>query len=208
MKTNNFNNMLSTSDLIIRSALKEVLESRHAKDEKVRIIEELGIQHGTARVDIAVVNGALHGYEIKSDRDTLQRLPEQMDAFSSVFNKMTLVVGKKHLYEAINIVPEWWGITVAKINSTSSVTFNLIREGEFNKRRDSVSVARLLWRKEALGILEEQGEAKGFYSKTRDLIYEKLSLVFDQENLGEKVRETLFLRKDWRPDSPLILNGG
>ena len=208
MKTNNFNNMLSTSDLIIRSALKEVLESRHAKDEKVRIIEELGIQHGTARVDIAVVNGALHGYEIKSDRDTLQRLPEQMDAFSSVFNKMTLVVGKKHLYEAINIVPEWWGITVAKINSTSSVTFNLIREGEFNKRRDSVSVARLLWRKEALGILEEQGEAKGFYSKTRDLIYEKLSTVFNQENLSEKVREALFLRKDWRPDSPLILNGG
>ena len=208
METNTFHKMVYTNDLIIRSALKEALEIRHAKDVKVRIIEELGIQHGTARVDIAIVNGALHGYEIKSDRDTLQRLPEQMDAFNSVFDKMTLVVGKKHLYEAINMVPEWWGITVAKVNLNSSVTFNLIREGELNKKQDSVSVARLLWREEALGILEEKGEAKGFYSKTRDLIYEKLSLVFDQENLGEKVREAIFLRKDWRPDSPLILNGG
>lgn len=200
--------MMPTNDLIIRSALKEVLEKRHAKDEKARIIEELGIQHGTARVDIAVVNGTLHGYEIKSDRDTLQRLPEQMDAFNSVFDKMTLVVGKTHLYEAINMVPDWWGITVAKINSDSPVTFNLIREGELNKKQDSVSVARLLWREEALGILEETDEAKGFYSKTRDLIYEKLSAVLDQKILGEKVREALFLRKDWRPDSPPILNGG
>lgn len=208
MEKNHSHNMMPTNDLIIRSALKEILEERHAKDEKVRIIEELGIRHGAARVDIAVVNGTLHGYEIKSDRDTLQRLPEQMDAFNSVFDKMTLVVGKTHLYEAINIVPEWWGITVAKINLNSPVTFNLIREGELNKKQDSVSVARLLWREEALKILKEQGEAKGFYSKTRDLIYEKLSLVFDQEDLREKVRETLFLRKDWRPDSPLILNGG
>jgi len=200
--------MFSTNDSIIRSALKELLEALHATDNKVRIIEELGIQHGTTRVDIAVVNGILHGYEIKSDQDTLKRLPEQIDAFSAVFDKMTLVVGKTHLYEAINIVPDWWGIIIAKIDSNSLVTFNVIREGELNKEQDSVAVARLLWREEALAILIEQGEAKGFYSKTRGLIYKKLSMVFDQESLGKKVRETLFLRKDWRPDSPLMLNDG
>lgn len=200
--------MGSTNDLIIRSALKEILENRHAKDEKVRIIEELGVQHGTARVDIAVVNGIMHGYEIKSDQDTLQRLPEQIDIFNSVFDKMTLVVGKKHLHEAINIVPDWWGIIVAKINTNSPVIFNLIREGELNQGQDSVSVARLLWRQEALNILREKGEAKGFYSKPRDSIYEKLALVLDQKTLREKVRETIFFRTDWRPDAPLILNGG
>lgn len=199
--------MIFTNDLIIRSALREFLEKRHASDERVRIIEELGIHHGTARVDIAVVNGLLEGYEIKSDRDTLERLPEQMDAFNSVFDKMTLVVGKTHLFEAINMVPDWWGIIVAKINSNNSVSFNLIREGELNKYRDSVSVARLLWREEALGILIAEGEAKGFYSKPRELIYKKLSSVFDQESLGEKVREAIFFRRDWRPDSPLMLNG-
>lgn len=208
MKKNNSHNMITTNDLVIRSALRKILEERHAKDKKVRIIEELGIQHGTSRVDIAVVNGALHGYEIKSDKDTLERLPEQIYAFNSVFDKITLVVGKKHLYEAINMVPEWWGITVAKTNPNALITFNLIREGDLNKKLDSISVARLLWREEALGILKEQGKAKGFYSKTRDLIYEKLSEVLDREKLGEKVRETLFLRKDWRPESSLTLNDG
>lgn len=208
MEKNISNKIVSTNDLIIRSALKEDLKNRHAQDEEVRIIEELGVRHGTARIDIAVVNGIMHGYEIKSDKDTLQRLPEQMDVFNSVFDKVTLVVGKSHLYDAINMVPDWWGIMIAKININGSVVFNLIREGENNKEQDGVSVARLLWRKEALRILEEMGEAGGLYSKPRDLIYKKLSMVFDRKNLGEKVREAIFLRKDWRPDAPPILNGG
>lgn len=168
----------------------------------------MGVQHGTARIDIAVVNGMLHGFEIKSDQDTLQRLPEQMKAYNSVFDKMTLVVGKNNLYDAINIVPDWWGIMIAKINANGSVVFNCIREEEFNNEQNSVSVARLFWRKEALRILEEIGEAKGFYSKPREVIYEKLSTVLDQQTLGEKVRETIFLRSCWRPDAPLILNRG
>jgi len=202
------NNTISTNDIIIRSALKKDLKNYHAQDEKVRIIEELGIQHGTARIDIAVINGIMHGYEIKSDQDTLQRLPEQMGVFNSVFDKMTLVVGKNHLFQAINMVPEWWGIIVAKINKNGSVVFNVIRGEEFNSNQDSVSIARLLWREEALKILEKNNEANGFYSKSRDLIYEKLAGVLDQKILSEEVRETILLRTDWRPDAPLILNGG
>lgn len=200
--------MIYTNDLIIRSALREYLNSLHIKDKKVRIIEEFGVQHGTARVDIAVVNGIMHGYEIKSDQDTLQRLTEQMGVFNSVFNKVTLVVGKSHLYDAINTVPDWWGIMIAKIDINGFVVFNLIREGENNKEQDGVSVARLLWKDEALRILKERGEADGLYSKPRDFIYEKLSMIFDRKTLGEKVIETIFLREGWRPDAPLILNGG
>lgn len=208
MKVNIFHRMNSTNDPIIRLALKKDLENLHAHDEKLLIIEELGIEHGTARVDMAVLNGIMHGYEIKSDQDTLRRLPEQMNIFNSVFDKMTLVVGKNHLYEAINIVPDWWGITIAKVNTNGSIVLNSIREEEFNKEQDSLSIARLLWRKEALKILEEKGMAKGFYSKTRDLIYEKLVKIFDQKNLGDEVREAIFLRTNWRSDTPLVLNGG
>src|SRR3989344_3157091 len=158
---------LQTNDLIIRSTLKRDLQKRHAKDKKVRIIEELGVQHGTARVDIAVVNGIMHGYEIKSDRDTLERLPEQIEEFSAVFDKITLVVGKQHLFNAINMVPDWWGVIVAKINKNNSVVFTSIREEEFNKNQQGVCIAKLLWKKEALKILEETGQAKGVYSKPR-----------------------------------------
>jgi len=209
MKTKEFHNMISTNDLIIRSALKEVLKKRYAKDRKVRIIEELGIQHGAARVDIAVVDGILHGYEIKSDRDTLERLPEQMNEFNDVFDKLTLVVGKRHLYNAINIIPEWWGIMVAKIDSNHEIFFQTIRKAENNQNQVGVSIARLLWRKEALQILEEQNKAKGVRSKPRELIYQRLANTLDIDALKEKVKNVLLVsRGDWRSGVPLPLNDG
>ena len=197
-----------TNDRIIRTALKETLRALHAHDERLRIVEEFGVEHGAVRADIAVVNGLLHGYEIKSDRDTLLRLPEQMEAYSSVFDRVTLVVGKQHLYDAIRIVPDWWGITVAKIGSDNSVLLNPIRQAGDNNDQRNISIARLLWRNEALRILEEAGEADGLRSKPREAIYQKLSVMLDQAALETKVREALFIREDWRSDAPLMLNGG
>ena len=199
---------MTTNDKLIRNALKENLQKIHARDPKLRVVEEWGIKHGAARVDIAVINGSLNGYEIKSDRDTLLRLPEQMNIYNSVFDQMTLVVGKSHLYDAINLVPDWWGITIAKIDTDDAVVFNYIRKAKENTEQDNISIARLLWRGEALGILEEVGEARGLRSKPRHFIYKKLSSTFSQKDLGEKVREVLFFRKDWKPDAPLVLNGG
>ncbi|OGL38163.1 MAG: hypothetical protein A2042_05395 [Candidatus Schekmanbacteria bacterium GWA2_38_11] len=201
--------MILTNDLIIRSALKKKLENHHAKDKKVRIIEELGIRHGTVRIDFAVVNGIMHGYEIKSDRDTLQRLPEQMNEYNAVFDKLTLVVGKRHLYDAINLVPDWWGIMTAKIDTNNEIIFHTIREADDNRNQVGVSIARLLWREEALQILEEYDQAGGVRSKPREFVYKRLADVLETDMLKEKVRETLLVsRGDWRFGLLPILNGG
>jgi hypothetical protein len=198
----------ATNDAIIRSALKKKLENRHAKDRKVRIIEELGIRHGTARIDIAVVDGIMHGYEIKSDRDTLERLPEQMTEFNAVFDQVTLVVGKQHLYQAIHLIPDWWGITIAKINARGQVVLQTIRKPEDNKKQDKVSIARLLWREEALRILEEYDQADGIRSKPREFVYKRLADVLEIETLKERVRKTLLvLREDWRFGLSPMLSG-
>lgn len=199
---------MNTNDKIIRVALRAELQKLHAGDGKLRIVEEFGVEHGAIRIDIAVVNGLLHGYEIKSDCDTLLRLPEQMDAYNSVFDRVTLVVGKQHLYDAIKVVPDWWGITIAKIGTDHSVLLNRIRGAKDNKGQRNVSIARLLWRREALRILEETGQAGGLRSKPREAIYARLSALLDQRTLEKKVREVLFLREGWRSDAPLVLNGG
>lgn len=198
----------STNDKVIRTALWNYLRKFHEKDYRLRIVDEFGVSHGAARVDIAVVNGALHGYEIKSDRDTLSRLPEQMNAYNTVFDHVTLVVGKQHVYDAINLVPDWWGILIAKVDADASITFSRIREPKENLNQCNLSIAKLLWRGEALRLLEEAGEARGVRSKPRKYLYERLSAIFDQPTLEEKVREVLFVRADWRSDAPLILNGG
>lgn len=199
MKTKIFHKILPTNDPIIRAALKEDLKKRYAQDKKLRIIEELGVRHGSVRIDIAVVNGIMHGYEIKSDRDTLDRLPEQMVEFNAVFDQITLVVGKQHLYQAMHLIPDWWGVQIAKTDVRNRVVFQTIREPEDNKEQDRISIARLLWREEALQILEEYDQAGGVRSKPREFVYKRLADVLEIDILKEKVRETLLVsRGDWR----------
>jgi hypothetical protein len=198
-----------TNDKIIRTALKEKLEESYFGIKNTKIIEELGITHGEARIDIAVVNGVIHGYELKSDRDTLKRLPGQIEIYNTVLDKVTLVVGMNHLHEAMKIVPDWWGITIAKIvNSDSVVSFFNIREPEENKNQNSAAVAALLWREEALKILENIGQAKGMQSKSRKAIYEKLADVLEKKSLNKIVREQLRTRVNWRSDLQCIPSGG
>lgn len=204
------NNMLLTNDKIIRTSLKKVLDKEleeYRKDGyKAEIFEELGVQHGASRIDFAIINGVMRGYEIKSDKDTLIRLPYQVKQFNAVFDKLILVVGKRHLYKAMHIVPEWWGIIIAKINTNGDVVFQTIREADYNKQQTKISIARLLWRSEALKILEERKKADGVRYKSRESIYERLVNISDINTLKKIVSTQLISREDWRSDSQLILN--
>lgn len=218
METKNLNTKtVSTNDHIIRvglrKLLKEELEQYNKETGKLaNIFEELGVSHGRARVDMAVVNGIMHGYEIKSDKDTLSRLFDQIHEYNAVFDKITLVVGQRHLLDAIHRIPEWWGITLAKIDVNQQVVFYSIREARQNEDGQvPVSLARMLWRAEALKILEERSEADGIRSKTREIIHEKLAEVLkdDINALKEHVRNALLVsRGDWRAPAQPVSNGG
>ncbi len=207
---------MTTNDKIIRKVLRLVLEEElkeYKKEKKLpaEIFEEFGVSHGTARIDFAIINGVMHGYEIKSDRDTLERLPDQMREYNAVFDKMTLVVGKSHLYEALDKIPEWWGIILAKKTSDDQIVFQEIRADGKNPSQDGLSVARLLWRAEALKILEEKNEANDIRTKPREVIYTKLAEVLkdDLDTLKDHVRNALLVsRVDWRSVAQPVLNGG
>jgi hypothetical protein len=94
-------------DADVRPALRATLLSRHAGETDTVLIEELGICRGQVRVDLAVVNGELHGYEIKSDRDSLRRLAVQLDFYGKVCDRATLVVAQRHLHHALDVLPAW-----------------------------------------------------------------------------------------------------
>ena len=196
-------NQTFTCDKLIRLALKKQIEKN---DAPVKIINELGILHGEARIDLAVISkGIMHGYELKSDIDSLTRLPNQMRIYNTVFSKITLVVGKRHVLKAIKIIPDWWGISIAKFNQkTDTVLLQNIREAEVNQIQDSLSIAKLLWREEAISILEDLHKAKGIRSKSRDFVYKRLAEVVDKETLSQIVSEYLCSREDWRVELPYI----
>ena len=187
-----------TKDYEIRQELVSRLEIAYKDDPEHMIVEELGINHGSVRADVAVINGIMDCYEIKSDRDTLLRLPEQIRAYNSVFDKVTLVVGFTHLYEALEMIPDWWGVTLAKTDKQGILTLNNIRESSYNTNKDKDAVARLLWREEALRILTEKQQDNGVRSKPKAVIYERLTSILEIEELSFIVRQSLRSRPMWR----------
>ena len=193
------------NDFQLRSALKRKVLAHYAKDPGTRIVDELGLRHGIARVDIAVVNGIIHGYELKSDKDNLKRLPHQIQIYSSVLDKVTLVVGIRHAHEATKLVPDWWGIKIAKVGSRGAFEFESYRTARANPSLDPLSVCKLLWRDEALTLLAELGEAERVRYKARALVYARLAEVADLASIQERVRHQLKCRTTWRSDPQRML---
>lgn len=195
------------NDVLMRVATKQALFLQHKGDAATVIFEELGIQNGFSRIDLAVVNGELHGFELKSDRDTLARLPQQTETYGRVFDRLTLVVGERHVRRAIEMVPDWWGIRVARVES-DRVHFRDLKVAITNPSLDPISVATLLWRDEALLLLEELGDATGMRSKCRAEIYSTLGESVDLNNLRDRVRQCLRQRPNWRSAATRLSCGG
>lgn len=186
-----------TNDKIIREFLMTELSAKYSNDNSVRVIEELGLNHGSARVDIAVLNGVMHGFEIKSDADNLNRLPSQIRAYNAVFKKMTIAVGAKHLEEVINLVPDWWEIVLIKQRGESITSFQ-IRKGLTNKHQDREAIAQLLWKTEAVEILRTLNAERGVVSQPRSVAYRRLADLLDTATLQRHVKDALFARTNWR----------
>lgn len=185
-------------DVHIRTALKRDLEYRYENDPSTMIVDELALRHGASRVDVAVINGLIHGFELKSDRDTLARLPSQVRIYNSVLDRITLVVGQRHLSKSIQLIPDWWGIDLAARGARGKMELIEIRPARNNPLQDILAVSKLLWREEALTLLEELGKADCVRRKRRAIVYEKLVEVADCDLIRDRVRHLLRNRKNWR----------
>lgn len=183
-------------DLDVRLAVRSRLLAEHADEKDTRIVEEMGIWHGSARIDIAVINGEIAGYELKSARDTLQRLPNQAKLYCQVFDRVHLVVAERHIKHALLAVPIWWGIMLAS-EVAGRVDLHVHRKSEPNPEINPIQVARLLWREEALEILSSHGCDRGVRSASRDKVAARLVDSFHPHELSAHVRRTLKDRDLW-----------
>lgn len=188
-------------DRDVREALRRKVLAEHTRHPDTLVIDELGIAHGSARVDIAVVNGRLHGYEIKSDADTLHRLPNQAAAYSAVFDRVTIVAGSKHVQHLEAAVPAWWGIKVATEGPRGGVHFADLRAPRRNPGIAPIELAHLLWRDEAQALLEARA-VKGVRGKNRAALYRLLAEHLTLDELRDAVRAALKARVGWRSDVP------
>jgi hypothetical protein len=163
-------------------------------------VHELGLQHGSRRVDIAVVNGFLHGFEIKSDADNLVRLPAQIEAYSRALDRATLVVGERHLSAAERILPAWWGIKVVRMGSRGALNIATYRSIVNNPQVSAFHAAHLLWRDEVLAVLANHGLSSGLTKASRKDLYQLAAEVLPLRELRRHIREALKCRVGWRVD--------
>lgn len=188
-------------DCDIRGALWTRLEQQNASDPDAKLFDELGLCEGKVRIDLAVVNGSLDGYEIKSDQDTLGRLDAQQRLYSKVFDHVTIVSHGAHMARAIERVPEWWGVTQAIGIGSDIVSFIDRRPAQQNPSPDPLAIVKLLWREEVIAVLESRGIDRGVRSKTRRHAWKRAATSIPLPELMAEVRDALKLRS-WRPLAP------
>ena len=186
-------------DKDVRNAVKKSVIKQHLNDPSTLVVEELGLNYGRNRVDIAVVNGELHGYELKSDSDNLMRLPAQVISYSAVMDKVTLVVGEKHAKEAIEIIPNWWGVKIASMKKNGNVALYTERRNKKNRNIQPLELVKLMWKEELLETLSSRIEIDWKIRKLkRNDIYQLMIDTFALDEIRDNVRITMKSRTDWR----------
>ena len=188
-------------DSDIRHQLDALLREQHANDPNTLIRHEMGLCGGERRIDVALLNGEISGYEIKSDEDTLFRLLGQAEVYKRVLDKLTLVTTSRHQEKAMGLLPSWWGVMVAH-QEKGQVILDLIREPGINTELDSFALVQLLWRGEALEELKSRGLAKGLSKKARYYVWFTLAQALDIEELRTLVREKVKARPEWLSGPP------
>jgi len=189
-------------DCEIRAYLRDTYLRQYREDRSACVVEEMALSAHAARIDIGVINGQLVGYEIKSDRDNLDRLPRQLEVYNQIFDRITVICGPKHEKK----ISAWLlmvgfghcGLLVTQqINGCPEL--RPVRPATANPYRNGYMIASLLWQEEAKQLLVSLGQGKGLSRLRRWELWERLAAhVTDLDELSDKVRGVLKARTTWR----------
>lgn len=109
---------------------------------------------GRCKADLVILNGTSTVYEVKSERDSLDRLERQVAAYRTVFARVYVIAAEKHVPAVIVSVPE--DVGVMRLNSRYQIS--TLREATDRASRTSPSaIFDSIRTLEAQLILKSQG---------------------------------------------------
>lgn len=162
------------------------------------LVQEMGLCRGQSRIDLAIINGIIHGIEIKSDLDTIERLERQVEIYGKILDKVTLYVGNKLIDSALKVIPSWWGVVLIYKNQSGEINLRNLRKPRMNKYQDSFEILQLLWKEEALQLIDEIGMHGKYTNKSRDIIFASIEQCLSLKKIREYTRKILKKRDDWQ----------
>jgi hypothetical protein len=178
------------TEATVRESLREEVVARLPGLSET--IYEFWVPRTNERADIVAIAASLWGFEIKTDRDTLNRLPRQVEAYSRLFDRCMIVLAESHLDAALAVVPEWWGAAVI-LTDPMPLSFRVVRPARPNLGVDPETLVRLLWRDEVRYILSAFG-AEPDPGASRASMWQHLLSLVDLDGLKEAVRNALLAR--------------
>lgn len=184
---------LDVRNLLYRTEIKK----RLSENRSARVVNELQLARGEARVDVALISDALYGYEIKSASDNLARLPHQQAVYNKIFERMILVADERHVQEAVKLVPKQWGLIVVGMREGKPYADELWAPRR-NESLDKLALAQLLWKEEVLELMEYFDLTCGYRQANRKMLWKHISRNLTVEQLKAFVCYKLRTRKNWR----------
>ena len=166
--------MLSERD--IKQAVLDKLSSKALAEDAV-IVSEMVIGKADRRADLVVANGHLHAVEIKSDLDSLRRLEGQLAVYLSRFDKVTLVVSKKFVEQALENSPSRVAVWEAVETATGAAKLTIRRQGRIEQVKDKSLLCDFLLKSELVKIVRQVEETARLADLSREALVEKLKVV-------------------------------
>ena len=121
---------------------------------------------GSTRVDVVhITEQFMHGYELKGDGDTLQRVSRQLSCYAGAYDFVTFVVTEKHLPRLLPLLPAWVGVLVA-----SPAGLHPHRPAGYNATVERAAVADLLLLEEVRQFLLARGLTGISWLRRRDIL--------------------------------------
>ncbi len=122
-----------------------------------------------------------------------------MAAYARIFNRCHAVLAVRHIDQAMEILPSWWGVLVIETDGIPS--FTAVRAAQTNDSVDPETFVRLLWRDEAHAALCAFG-AQPDPRAGRSRMWELLLTMLDLDTLKQVVRHALLHRDPARARIP------
>ncbi len=177
-------------DQDMRPVLFEMFEM---SGERMRIMEEFVLCR-KCRADAVMFapERGIIGFEIKSDRDSLERLEHQIRDYSRFCDYNYLVTGAKYIDKAAEVLPEFWGIYCIT-EEGGRLRISLHRDAALSPKVRLQNQLKFLWRSELIDIMKRH-KIRGYSSRNKSKIRRLLLDSMDKQELKGELFEMMMER--------------
>jgi hypothetical protein len=177
---------------------QDVRQAAHALLEKTEpfLMDEFNLHDCRADM-VSIHDSYITGYALKSASDNLLRLPRQIKDYSSICRYNYLIVSDTYYQEALDMLPEYWGVIMASYERPNT-RLMLRREAHESTALRKDLITTLLWRDETLELLKSHHLDKGVHTKPRPVLWERLADNFTLPEIEEMTCKTILARTSYR----------